>query len=316
LQQILGAEGHKLVEWAGLLELEITSHAATTHIAVEELHDLVQDLLTALPGLVSADTPAAFPTIPRAHPELWQLEMRARLLPVDSGPAEQIAIALVNKGEMLAEAGRTADAVAVYDDVVRRYGKRSEAAIAEQVAKAKKGLAETEQKGHFERKKILDLLKRKEKRVLLSEEKIKELFASLPDAPRARLEAVPALYNVIRKVAAQELRAAVAAAVEQAATLPYDEMAALSKVVSQALGAAQLAIRDPETGLPATLKPHRPRPSSEARYLRLRDTRAGNDGRQNSLRVDELPPGSIELISSIIETDQTPPFEQPSGRGC
>jgi stage V sporulation protein G len=89
-----------------------------------------------------------------------------------------------------------------------------------------------------------------------------ELFATLPDAPRRRLEAVPALYSVIRQQAAKELQRAVAAIGQQAAAAEYDEMTELSRVANDAMRTAQLGIRDPETGFPASLKPLRPRPSS------------------------------------------------------
>jgi hypothetical protein len=151
-----------------------------------------------------------------------------------------------------------------------------------------------------------------------SEVKIKELFASLPTGPRARLEAVPALYSAIRKVAAQELQPAVAAIVEQAAATEYDQMVALSQIANEAMRTAQVGIRDPETGLPASLLPRRPRPSSSARHLHLRDTRAGDDGRQNTLRVDQLPPGStITLMPTAPEAEpaRTTDHQPSAGRG-
>ena len=147
------------------------------------------------------------------------------------------------------------------------------------------------------------------------EEKIKELLSTLPlDDPRTRLEAVPALFKAIRKVAAQELRSAVAAVVEQAAALPYEQMVALSKVASQALDAAQLAIRNPETGFPTSLKPHRPRPTSSAQQLYLQDHRRGPKGVRQSLRVNQLPPDSIELMDAVPEIEPVRDAELPSER--
>lgn len=49
---------------------------------------------------------------------------------------EQVARALFNKGVTLGALGRSEEAVRVYDDVVTRFGDRSEPALAEQVARA------------------------------------------------------------------------------------------------------------------------------------------------------------------------------------
>ena len=52
------------------------------------------------------------------------------------GVQEQVATALLNKGYRLGVLGRSEAAIAVYDEVVTRYGTREEAVLAEQVAMA------------------------------------------------------------------------------------------------------------------------------------------------------------------------------------
>lgn len=146
------------------------------------------------------------------------------------------------------------------------------------------------------------------------EDQIKALFADLPGDARERLEAVPALYKAIRQQAAADLQSAVAQLVKHAGQLPYDEMAELTHVVNEALRAAQLGIRDPDTGIPASLKPSRPRPSSSARYLLLRDTRAGDDGRQNSIRLDKSP-RPIELMPNFLDGSPDLDADQLPGPG-
>ncbi|HEX9732648.1 MAG TPA: AAA family ATPase, partial [Thermoanaerobaculia bacterium] len=54
----------------------------------------------------------------------------------DSATAEPVARALFNKGFRLGALDRSAEALAVYDEVVSRYGQRQEPALAERVAKA------------------------------------------------------------------------------------------------------------------------------------------------------------------------------------
>ena len=54
----------------------------------------------------------------------------------DLDTAEQVATALRNKGVTLGQLGRSEEEVSVYDEVVTRYGTRTETAIAEQVASA------------------------------------------------------------------------------------------------------------------------------------------------------------------------------------
>ena len=49
---------------------------------------------------------------------------------------EQVAKALFNKGFRLGALGRSAEALAIYDDVVARFGSAPEPALREQVAKA------------------------------------------------------------------------------------------------------------------------------------------------------------------------------------
>jgi tetratricopeptide (TPR) repeat protein len=185
---------------------------------------------------------------------------------------------------------------------------------ADAVADVEKMLARAGQEAHFERDKLPEQLKRERGSVPSPEEKIKELFVGLPDDPRERLKAISALFTAVRKEAAQELQPAVATLIEQAITLPYDQMVTISQLINQVLNDAQHAIRNPETGLPAKLKPLRPRPSSSARHLHLRDTRAAADGQQHCPRVDELPPGSIELIPTVPEAESTQATQhRPSG---
>jgi hypothetical protein len=45
-------------------------------------------------------------------------------------------VALRNKGVALGELGRNEDAIAVYDDLIGRFGNATEAAIREEVARA------------------------------------------------------------------------------------------------------------------------------------------------------------------------------------
>ncbi|MGB9587871.1 MAG: hypothetical protein ACPL7O_06780, partial [Armatimonadota bacterium] len=47
-----------------------------------------------------------------------------------------LASAIVNKGDVLGELGRSQEEIAVYDQVVRRFGDATEAGIREQVASA------------------------------------------------------------------------------------------------------------------------------------------------------------------------------------
>ncbi|MEN9665763.1 MAG: hypothetical protein RLZZ326_2126 [Planctomycetota bacterium] len=54
----------------------------------------------------------------------------------EPGIAEQVAIALVDKGVTLGKLGRSDDEITVYDDVVSRFGSRPESGIAEEVARA------------------------------------------------------------------------------------------------------------------------------------------------------------------------------------
>ncbi|HEY8695968.1 MAG TPA: tetratricopeptide repeat protein, partial [Chloroflexota bacterium] len=54
----------------------------------------------------------------------------------EAGIAEVVARALANKGVTLGQLGRPEDAMAVYDEVVARFGDRTEAGIAEVVAGA------------------------------------------------------------------------------------------------------------------------------------------------------------------------------------
>ncbi|MBL4691012.1 MAG: hypothetical protein JKY68_06055, partial [Rhodospirillales bacterium] len=51
------------------------------------------------------------------------------------------AMALFNKGVALGEAGKSEEAIAAYDEVVRRFGDSGETALLEQVAKAFNGKA-------------------------------------------------------------------------------------------------------------------------------------------------------------------------------
>lgn len=48
----------------------------------------------------------------------------------------QILLDLVNKGIVLSQAGRVDEALAVFDELVHRFGKRPEAAFAQEVARA------------------------------------------------------------------------------------------------------------------------------------------------------------------------------------
>jgi tetratricopeptide (TPR) repeat protein len=50
--------------------------------------------------------------------------------------SELLAAALINKGGILGELGRGDEAIAIYDDIVSRYGTASEPALRELVAKA------------------------------------------------------------------------------------------------------------------------------------------------------------------------------------
>ena len=52
---------------------------------------------------------------------------------------EQVAKALVNKGVALGVLDRSVEAIAVYDDVVARFGAATEDSLREPVAKAKAG---------------------------------------------------------------------------------------------------------------------------------------------------------------------------------
>ena len=56
---------------------------------------------------------------------------------------ERVAAALVNKGVELGVLGRSADAVAVYEEVVARYGEDPAAALREVVAQAVSALQGT-----------------------------------------------------------------------------------------------------------------------------------------------------------------------------
>jgi TolA-binding protein len=55
-----------------------------------------------------------------------------------AGPAmrEQVAKALLYKGIAFGELGRAEEAIAVYEDVIARFGDAADPAIREQVAKA------------------------------------------------------------------------------------------------------------------------------------------------------------------------------------
>ena len=57
-------------------------------------------------------------------------------LPRDGSVDERVAKALVNKGVALAELNRSEEAVALYDEVLRRFGESSELALRERVARA------------------------------------------------------------------------------------------------------------------------------------------------------------------------------------
>ncbi len=131
------------------------------------------------------------------------------------------------------------------------------------------------------------------------EEKI-EVSAVLPPDPRQRLEAVAGLYDDIRKQVAQVLQPVITALLKEAPRLDADQHAQLARQINHILAASQLAIIDPETGLPAKLKHDPPPPRSTVSTLRLRDTRTGEKG-QHSVRVQDLDLDATPI--QLVETD-------------
>src|SRR5262249_6744717 len=89
------------------------------------------------------------------------------------------------------------------------------------------------------------------------EEKIKELFAGLPADPQERLETLARLFSAIRQKSAEGMQAAIVALLKGAQQLDYDGKVELCRRINRALDDSHLAILDPETDLPARLKPMR-----------------------------------------------------------
>jgi len=126
-----------------------------------------------------------------------------------------------------------------------------------------------------------------DERVRPNKETINELFDGLPSQPKQRLAAIRSLYRQIRQRAKAELRPTISSLLSE---LPesYAGKVELAREVNAVLHDAGLALKDPRTGMPATLLAHRPRETSPASSLRLQDTSKGEDEKRNRLTIDDL----------------------------
>lgn len=107
-----------------------------------------------------------------------------------------------------------------------------------------------------------------------------ELFANMPVDPRQRLEAVATIYRALRHEAAEVLAPVITDLLRQATPLTYAEKSSLAHDINQVLADARLGIVDPQTKLPGTLLSSRPSAQRSHSYLRIRDSRAAQDGQK------------------------------------
>src|SRR5262249_49105827 len=135
-----------------------------------------------------------------------------------------------------------------------------------------------------------------------------------------RLETLARLFSAIRQQSAEGMQAAIVALLKGAQQLDYDGKVELCRRINRALDDSHLAILDPETDLPARLKPMRSGggPSTEVSYIVLRDTRRAADSRQHILRVQltddpqdgqQRPPRGSRIVADhikLVPIDHTP----------
>lgn len=123
-------------------------------------------------------------------------------------------------------------------------------------------------------------------------ERIKELFAGLPEDAEGRLAASIELNSDFRREAAAQLQPVIKTLLQDAPPVSYAEKQALAKKINEALHEVGLAIRHPDTKEPCGVVATTNRPSSKHSWLRLQP-RGG--GRQ-SQPTTELPP--LELMEA------------------
>jgi hypothetical protein len=177
----------------------------------------------------------------------------------------------------------------------------------------------------IENRSLIDLVQRQTS--VSPEDHIKALFATLPSDPGNRAAALSDILTAVQKQSAEVMQPTVIGLLKGAHKLDYEGKAEVCGRINRLLTDTHLAFLNPETNLPARLKPKRPSESSEFSYILLSDTRRASDGRQHILRVqlttdaDELqqraPRGPRVVVDDLklVSTDQElipPPVPHPA----